>query len=1056
MSSIRLGACNALHKLYLCCAVIFFATLFQCTVSGQGLPQPTVTLAGHVLEVLRTARRLPKLPKAADEPVTITIMLHWSDPAGFDAYAKSFEDPNSPNFRKTLSPAELTARFGPTQESYDAVLAYLQQNGFTLVNGSANRLTITVRGARAQAERAFAVSIDDYQLGERTFHANTTEPAIPAPLEPVIRSVSGLSNLAEPHPSASPSPSNATSFAAAYNGVVTPAGNGNTGGLPPGLNGSGQTIALIEFDNMTGSDLINSLNISGLPASLAGQVSAFNVNGGTTASEGIGTSEVLLDVTAALGAAPGARIIVFDSYKSNATQLDLVNTAYNGILSVRGASGGVISDSWYSCEYEISNSDADSMESLLQAVKLSGVSFFVATGDYGATCVNTAQGINYPNRIAYPSDAPDAVAVGGTVLQVGAGNFYLSESWWNFQPNPNAFGTGAFGYSWHFPRPSYQDAHTSAPGRSVPDVSADAGDSVPLCQGSPVSCGTFAGTSMAAPFWAGVWTLACQANSAHCPSANGNYLYTALNGGTSHPASTMTGIGNDFTHVGLGSPNITNLVSQIAGPPFITGLSQNSGPITGGTMVVITGGNFIGVTSVQFGGTPAISYTVDSISQITVYTPACPVSSSCYANTGANGTTITIETPAGAGFSPNTLDFHYLASIAGVSPSSGPMEGNTPVTVTGNGFGLGYQVFQIGGVSVGALCENTNQCTMKTPPANAPGTVNVTYNATGAGQFTYTGPRVTSVWPQTGGQNGNTNVLITGTSFAPGMTIKVGNTMITNFACTGDSCSLSTPPGTGTVYIVVTVNGNSSQQDTVSSFTYEPLPYGALQTTSGPGVGGTPIAVFGANFSATPGATTFAFNFGSQVTEDALNVSCISAFICTMQSPPAAALASGFVAQVTATTSYPCPTGGKIGSGGCVGTYSLTGFIGDFTYTSGGYPVGNISPNWGLPAGGTLITVTGSQLTSPLGPTTFTFIFAGSGGSVPALNVSCSSSTMCTMTSPALSPNASGPVATVVGSVNGFTNSMGTFTYGTAAPPPPPPPPTPKPVPPPKCHGICQ
>jgi subtilase family serine protease len=105
----------------------------------------------------------------------------------------------------------------------------------------------------------------------------------------------------------------------AHNGALTLAGSTNNGGLPPGLDGSGQTIGLIEFDNYNDSDVSEWLALAGLRASKIGQVSRFDIAGGTPvsgcdASTGsCGTTEVLLDIAAALGTAPGAKIAVFDA-----------------------------------------------------------------------------------------------------------------------------------------------------------------------------------------------------------------------------------------------------------------------------------------------------------------------------------------------------------------------------------------------------------------------------------------------------------------------------------------------------------------------------------------------------------------------------------------------------------------------------------------------------------------------------------------------------------------------------------------------------------------------
>ena len=48
------------------------------------------------------------------------------------------------------------------------------------MQGSKNRLTLTVRGRRSDAERAFALTIGDYRLGDREFYSNDRDPGLPA------------------------------------------------------------------------------------------------------------------------------------------------------------------------------------------------------------------------------------------------------------------------------------------------------------------------------------------------------------------------------------------------------------------------------------------------------------------------------------------------------------------------------------------------------------------------------------------------------------------------------------------------------------------------------------------------------------------------------------------------------------------------------------------------------------------------------------------------------------------------------------------------------------
>src|SRR5262249_43447340 len=149
----------------------------------------------------------------------------------------------------------------------------------------------------------------------------------------------------------------------------------------------GQTIGLIQFDNFDRNDVVNWLTVAGLPATTINQVRTVDLFGGTGASNGGGTQEVLLDIAAALGMAPGANIVVFDAPNKTST-IAVINSAFNAIRGGPGQSQGIISDSWALCEREVNDSDLDSLESLLSAIAVQGGSFFAASGDNGLTCVD--------------------------------------------------------------------------------------------------------------------------------------------------------------------------------------------------------------------------------------------------------------------------------------------------------------------------------------------------------------------------------------------------------------------------------------------------------------------------------------------------------------------------------------------------------------------------------------------------------------------------------------------------------------------------------------------
>ncbi len=845
-------------------------------VAAQPQSEPTVTLPDHVIGILPSATLLPRTPQMDQDSLTVCVMLNLSDQAGFDAFEKDFNDPTSASFHKPIKANDLTARFGPTQQAYDTVLGYLQQNGFTLAMGSANRLTITVRGTRSQVEAAFNVHINDYVLGHTTFQANDTDPSVPQSVAPLIRSIVGLSNLSRPKPASVPVPNSPMSHATAYDGALTPAGKTNTGGLPPRLDGTGQTIGLIEYDNYDDNDVKAWLKLVGLPKTMIDNVTRFPIDGGKTASNGTGTREVLLDIDAALGIAQGANIIVFVS--PGGSNLATINAAIDQMNIVTGGIGGILSSSWSQCELAVPKSEAMSLDSALQTAALSGLTFFADSGDGEATCVAGVPAGDSTTDVHYPANVPHAVAVGGTMLSYGPDSSYGGETWWNSAPRGGAFGVSAY-----FPTPSYQDPYTSASGRSVPDISADAGAGIIMCQAAVSStCHDVGGTSLATPTWASVWAIASQAiTDAGLPSvsASGSYFYkmpTAL-----HAPSTMTGPGNDFSHVGLGSPDIAKVAAMaVADALAVETVSPIGGSKDGGTTVTITGEGFIGVEKVTFGGVDATNVTIYSDSKLTADSPA----------SASDQVDIQVVTPAGETAKSSKDIFLYVPQVTKVSPNFGPLSGGTIVTVTGKGFSATDTSFDLGfAPATKVTCASSTECTMVTP-AWAAGTVQVwaktawgTSPGTTNDYFTYQSPVIKSFRPTVGPTTGNMTVNITGAGLSDQMTVNFGGAHGTGIFCgsSSTSCSVISPAAgsVGSVPLTVTDGGVTSLPAS-PEFTFALFPTVSAVTPNIGVLAGATVTISGTNFSTAPGGTTF--TFGAQA---ATSLTCSSTTQCSVVVP---------------------------------------------------------------------------------------------------------------------------------------------------------------------------
>ena len=85
-------------------------------------------------------------PLPASQQMQLDIVLPLSDPAGLTAFLKDLRDPSSPSYRHFLTRTEFTARFGPTQANYDAVVAFVKANGLAVVGGSRDGMDVQVKG----------------------------------------------------------------------------------------------------------------------------------------------------------------------------------------------------------------------------------------------------------------------------------------------------------------------------------------------------------------------------------------------------------------------------------------------------------------------------------------------------------------------------------------------------------------------------------------------------------------------------------------------------------------------------------------------------------------------------------------------------------------------------------------------------------------------------------------------------------------------------------------------------------------------------------------------
>ncbi|WP_035846650.1 S53 family peptidase [Kitasatospora azatica] len=436
---------------------------------------PQVEVRGDVVAAVSNSTRTGEV--AADQRISVAVSLAQRDPAGLDAFLAQVTDPASPSYQHYLTVDQFADRFGADQQTVAKVTGYLAAQGLQVGEVTANRLTVQASGTAAQLRKAFGITLATYRDSQdgHSFFANTTAPVLPAEIASVVTDVSGLTdyakyrhfNAAAPHTAAkAPTGLNPTNARSAYNLTST---------IGAGYNGSGSTVALLEFSAFKQSNVTAYDKYFGLTPSTPTVVSA---GGGTTDLSG--EDEVELDIEVVQALAPGAAIKVYEAPNSDAGETAI----YAKLVSDNVP---VISISWGIYEAGETASNRTAVDTDLKEAAAQGQSVFAASGDSGSDDAG-----NGGKSVDFPAADPYVTGTGGTSLTLSSGA-YSKEAAWS--------GSGG-GVSSTFATPAYQKPVNSGTKRSVPDVSAVADPASGWAIYTQGAWYEFGGTSAAAPNWA--------------------------------------------------------------------------------------------------------------------------------------------------------------------------------------------------------------------------------------------------------------------------------------------------------------------------------------------------------------------------------------------------------------------------------------------------------------------------------------------------------------------------------------------------------------------------
>jgi len=491
-------------------------------------------------------------PSPPDETIQVSVYLkpHASAPQPAPGFAEPRADLRERREQSYRDDIRLVAEFAAA-------------NGLTVATADPARRLVQLSGTVNQMERAFRTVLHGYELAEHRFRARSGMLHLPQELVGVVESVLGLDTRPVAHTRLVQRPAVAgqqghlpNQFAALYE-------------FPSGLDGSGQTIALIELGGgYVEADTAQAFAAMGLAPP---HVVAVPVDGmGNDPTGGGADGEVALDIQVAGGVAPGAEIAVYFAQNTDAGFANAISAASQD--AARKPS--VISISWGSAETNWTAQAVQTMNSLLQDAARLGISVFAASGDSLAT-----DGIpDGQAHVDFPASSPWAIGCGGTVTTF-AGKAISGQRVWN----DGRSGSGG-GISDLFEPPAFQgglklppSVNAGKPGRGVPDVAGNAGPESGYAIVVGGQAQLAAGTSAVSPLWAGLVARINQ-KAAHpvgffLPAVYGHAeLFTAVTQGSNRPAGSRIGYDagpgwNACT--GLGTPRGQALADALTAAPAI-------------------------------------------------------------------------------------------------------------------------------------------------------------------------------------------------------------------------------------------------------------------------------------------------------------------------------------------------------------------------------------------------------------------------------------------------------------------------------------------------------
>jgi kumamolisin len=435
---------------------------------------------------------------------------------------------------------------GSDPDQVSSILAIARQHGIEIAVSPTSSRTLKARVPAGRVQEIFGSVLGVYALPDHTTYRGrqgtiSFPPVLPSDVAESVQGVFGLDNRRQ----ASPCISWVESVAAITSNTF-PASYA----LPPGLDGTGQCIGVLEFGGVLSREQIGA--VFGIDIDNIQAITVGNLAPGDFRFE----VETGLDLTIISQLAPKARIACYFAPATEQGWVDALDTAIHDAAN-RPA---VLSISWGWVENDPlwTQNAIDAVDELLAEAALLGITICVSSGDNGPYL-----DLAHHPRVLFPASSRYSLTCGGTMLVSG------QEQVWN-----NSTGASGGGVSVRRQRPTWQPRmpllktpdlpDVTFDGRLLPDVASVANRMSTAVNGAGQ---TTSGTSAAAPLWAAL--LACTNQKLQALGKNHVGHLTPL-----LYQSDFTGSFTDILCVSNGSPG------YLAGPRWdaCTGWGSPKGP----------------------------------------------------------------------------------------------------------------------------------------------------------------------------------------------------------------------------------------------------------------------------------------------------------------------------------------------------------------------------------------------------------------------------------------------------------------------------------------------